>query len=144
MYRKKKINKDRYIDKTIAVQFYTCRWKCYRNLSNKFRVKRWKPEGFKAVQCIGCDEVVRCMHAERCWVLLFSRGREWEGTGPYGDLCCPKQLNTLFLFFSLLVVSATELAQTGKKMGQSNGERQRWISTACSCLLQCLQHFHAH
>lgn len=50
-------------------------------------------------------------------MLLFSREREWEGTGPFGDLCCSKQLNTLFLFFSILVVSKTELAQTGKKNG---------------------------
>ncbi len=42
--------------------------------------------------------------------LLFSRGREWEGTGPYGDPCCTEQLNALSLFCSLLVVLATELA----------------------------------
>lgn len=57
---------------------------------------------------------------QRCSVLLFSRGREMEATGPYGDLRCPKQLNTLFLLFFLLVVSATELAQTEKKMWETN------------------------
>ena len=43
-------------------------------------------------------------------MLLFSRGREWEGTSPYGDPCRPEQLNALSLFCSLLVVLATELA----------------------------------
>lgn len=59
---------------------------------------------------------------------------------PYGDLRCPKQLNTLPLFCSVLVVSATEFAQTNRKRERS-GERQRWSATACSCLLQCLSHF---
>lgn len=122
-------------------QCYTCRWECDRNLGNKRRVNR-KLEGFKAFCCVVscCVDVVGCLRAEGCWVLLFSRGREREGMIPYGDLRCPKQLNTLPLFCSLLVVSATELAQTERKR-ERNGERQRWISTACSCLLQCLHHF---
>lgn len=67
-------------------------------------------------------------------MLLFSRGREWEGTGQYGDLCCPKQLNTLFLFLSLVVVSATELAQTERKWGkQTEKDRDGSLHAAVCC-----------
>lgn len=61
---------------------------------------------------------------------FFSRGREWEGMGPYGDPCCPEQPNALSLFCSLLVVLATELAhrernrkrdrETEKELGLNN------------------------
>lgn len=60
---------------------------------------------------------------------LFSRGREWEGTSPYGDPCCPEQLKALSLFYSLLVVLATELAH--RKRNRREGER--WVSTTCCC-----------
>lgn len=65
--------------------------------------------------------------------LLFSGGREWEGTGPYGDPCCTKQVNTLSLFCSLLVVLATELAhsQGGREKGS---ERERELDL-CNMLL---------
>lgn len=73
------------------------------------------------------------MRAEWCWVLLFSGGRERDSMGPYGDLCRPKQLNTLFLFFSLLV-SATELAQTEKKWGrQTQKDKDGSLQHAAVC-----------
>lgn len=64
------------------------------------------------------------------WGLLFSGGREWEGTGPYGDPCCTEQVNTLSLFCSLLVVLATELAHS---QGEREGVRENWISLTCCC-----------
>lgn len=85
--------------------------------------------------------------------LLFSRGREWEGTGPYGDPCCTEQLNALSLFCSLLVVLATELAhrdierETERELGLNNkllflqqqchwlpfiySKSQRWCHHSC-------------
>lgn len=70
------------------------------------------------------------------WVgegLLFSRGREWEGTGPYGDPCCTEQLNALSLFCSLLVVLATELAHRDtEREGERERERAGSLST-CGC-----------
>ena len=62
--------------------------------------------------------------------LLFSRGREWEGTGPYGDPCCIEQLNALSLFCSLLVVLATELAHRDI---ERETERESLVSTTSCC-----------
>lgn len=67
-------------------------------------------------------------------MLLFSRGREWEGMIPYGDLRCPKQLNTLPLFCSLLVVSATEFAQTETERGRdAEQDRDGALQRAAGC-----------
>lgn len=61
--------------------------------------------------------------------LLFSRGREWEGTSPYGDPCCPEQPNALSVFCSLLVVPATELAhrKRNRKRERALGPNNRNI-----------------
>lgn len=68
------------------------------------------------------------MTAMWCWVGwggLLSGGKEWEGTGPYGDPCCTEQVNTLSLFCSLLVVLTTELAH---RVGERERERDRFGS----------------
>lgn len=72
--------------------------------------------------------------------LLFSRGREWEGTGPYGDPRCTEQLNALSLFCSLLVVLATELAHRDREREQET-ERELGLNNML-LFLQQQRHWH--
>lgn len=63
-----------------------------------------------------------------CWegaVLLFSRGREWEGTDPYADPRGAEQVNTVSLSCLLLVVLAIELAHCSKRERHRETTRER-------------------